>query len=181
MINYSVIREDEYKLVTDRESEIDNIEVHYSYDLNINYYDDNSTDSGDSNYDTSTFLVCMNSFTPLDYSQQAQQYQEKAKEAFDEGDISKYTFFMIESKKFTAKITSVNTKRKKKCQKKEFKKTTSSAVFKTERIAHLMDVIKNAQQELKYLLSKEIEQKERKMKKLMKEILANSLEDYVHA
>lgn len=108
MIDYSVIREDEYELVTDSESEIDDIEVYYSYDLNVNYYDDNFIDSGDSDYDMPTFLVCMNSFTLLDYSQQAQQYQEKAKEALDEGDISKYTFFMIESKKFAAKITLIN-------------------------------------------------------------------------
>lgn len=60
MIDYLVITEDEYELVRDSESEIDDIEVHYSYDLNANYYDDNFVDS-------------------------------------------KYTYFMIDSKKFATK------------------------------------------------------------------------------
>lgn len=46
-----------------------------------------------------------------------------------------------------------------------------------------MDIIRNAQQELEFLLSKEIKQrediKEGKMKKLIEEILANSLGDFV--
>jgi len=71
MIDYSVIKEDEYDLIID--SEDSDYALHYSYNLNINYYDDNSTNRGDSDYDTLAFLVYKNSFTPLDYFYQAQQ------------------------------------------------------------------------------------------------------------
>lgn len=95
MVDYSIIREDEYEFIFDIESEPDDIEVHYSYDLNVNYVDiDTIPDSGDLDYDTPKFLIYMNHMTPLDYSQQALELEIKAKEALDEGDISKYTFYM---------------------------------------------------------------------------------------
>lgn len=122
MIDYSIIKEDEYELVFDSESEASDIEVNYSYDLNVNYFDYNSVDSGDSDYDSQNFFVCMNFMSPLDYSQQAHQYEQKAKEALTKRDISKYTFFMVKSIKSTSKISSMNNKGKEKVLQKKSKK-----------------------------------------------------------
>lgn len=57
--------------MSDTESVEGDIAISYSVDLNVNYIDTNSeSDSGDNDYDTLEFLVCMNRFSssPLDYS-----------------------------------------------------------------------------------------------------------------
>lgn len=72
MVDYLVIREDEYEFIFDTKSEPSYIEIYYSYNLNVNYVDiDIDLDSGNSNYDTLKFIICMNHITLLDYSQQA--------------------------------------------------------------------------------------------------------------
>lgn len=153
MINIFVIREDEYEFVSNFESKPDDIKVHYSYDLNVNYVDiDTNLDSEDLDYDTPKFLVCMNNTTPLYYSQQALQLEIKAREALDEGNVSRYIFYMNESKKDASKAIPIN--KKNSSQKFIYTKSSMSPIISMkERIGHLMDIIRNAQQKLEYLLS----------------------------
>lgn len=70
----------------------------------------------------------------------------KSQEALDEGNVSRYVYYMNESKKLASNTVPVNKKRKEIFSQKFVytKSSLSLVITRKERIAHLMDIIRNA-------------------------------------